>query len=79
MKIRKMYVKNIGPYQTGMLIEVENWVCPQTLLKEVHCDNPYLDIEECYIKTSIYIDKEENNMPIPKTVLFVPCNKVEFI
>lgn len=78
MKIQKMYVKNIEPYQTGMLIEVENWVCPQTLLKEVHCDNPHLNIEDCFIKTSIYIDEEENNMPVPKMVLFIPCNKVEF-
>lgn len=79
MKIRKMYVKNIESYQTGMLIEVENWVYPQSLLKEVHQDNTHLNIEDCYIKTLIYIDEEENNMPMPKTTLFVPCNKVEFI
>ena len=79
MKIKKVYVKSVGPYQTGMFIELEDWISPQTLLKELHQDNQHLDIEECYIKMSIYIDEEENNTLVPNILLFVPCNKVEFI
>lgn len=49
MKIQKMYVKSIEPCQMGTLIEVENWVYPETLLKQLHYDNNYLEIEECAI------------------------------
>ena len=73
-----MYVKSVGPYQTGMFIELENWISPKTFLKELHQDNQLLDIEECYIKMSIY--EEENNTLVPNILLFVlPCTKVEFI
>lgn len=79
MKIQKTYVKSVGPYQTGMFIELENWISPKALLKELHQDNQLLDIEECYIKMSIYIDEKENNTLVPNILLFVPCTKVEFV
>ena len=80
MKIQKMYVKSIKPYPNGTWIEVESWVCPETLLKQLHYDNSHLEIEKCCVKTSIHMDEEnKDNPPTPKVLLFVPCFPIEFI
>lgn len=77
MKIQKMYVKSVRPYQTGLLFRLERWITPEALLKELHHDNPELDINKCYIQVTIKDD--ENNMPTPKVVLYAQCTEVEFL
>lgn len=74
MKIQKMYVKSTEAYQTDMLIELETWISPEALLKEIHNDNPDLQIGKCHIRTSIHIDEKDN--PILKVILFLPCSSV---
>lgn len=57
MYIQKSYVKSIESYQTGFKIELENWVNPETILKDVYNDSPEKDTLNHYIKYQVIESK----------------------
>lgn len=66
INIQKHYVKSIQTYQTGFIIELENWVNPEVILKDINTNSDSDDtIKNCRIQyrmnpagemfTSLYI------------------------
>lgn len=49
IKIQKHCVKSIEKYQTGFIIELENWVNPETILRDIKA-NSDIDIRDIRIQ-----------------------------
>lgn len=57
IKLQKHYIKFIEKYQTGFLIELENFINPEIILRDIK-NNSDIDIRDIQIQYRMDFDNE---------------------